>query len=184
MMCKLFLFFALLLSVLEPLLGRPLIHSAEMTYGRPGKCSHLLSFTHAKVQQVICYISCSPVVLVEEEQGVSPDDLSYSKQAYLSQGAAGFGYPSLITGDISSDGQRFISICSSLKLAVKPQGNFDLCFPVLFKYHTAMKDNLSILTQFVVQVLLEKPLSSRFLGGRKQYRKRGGNTECFWKYCV
>lgn len=126
MMCKLFLFFALLLSVLEPLLGRPLIHSAEMTYGRPGKCSHLLSFTQAKVQQVICYISCSPVVLVEEEQVVSPDDLSYSKQAYLSQGAAGFGYPALITGDISSDGQRFISICSSLKLAVKPQGNFDL----------------------------------------------------------
>uniref|UniRef100_A0A9J7ZLH3 Urotensin 2, beta n=1 Tax=Cyprinus carpio carpio TaxID=630221 RepID=A0A9J7ZLH3_CYPCA len=124
MMCKLFLFFALLLSVLEPLLGHPLIHSAEMTYTRP--------------------------VLVEEEQVVSPDDLSYSKQAYLSQGAAGFGYPSLITGDISSDGERFISISSSLKLAV----------------------------------LLEKPLLSRFLGGRKQYRKRGGNTECFWKYCV
>ncbi|XP_052466559.1 prepro-urotensin II-beta-like [Carassius gibelio] len=154
-------------NVLEPLLGRPLIHSAEMTYGRPGKCSHLLSFTQAKVQQVICYISCSPVVLVEEEQVVSPDDLSYSRQAYLSQGAAGFGYPSLITGDISSDGQRFISICSSLKLAVSEQ-----------------LDSSRVEMQKNVQVLLEKPLSSRFLGGRKQYRKRGGNTECFWKYCV
>uniref|UniRef100_A0A8C1A4E4 Urotensin 2, beta n=2 Tax=Cyprinus carpio TaxID=7962 RepID=A0A8C1A4E4_CYPCA len=125
MMCKLFLFFALLLSVLEPLLGHPLIHSAEMTYTRP--------------------------VLVEEEQVVSPDDLSYSKQAYLSQGAAGFGYPSLITGDISSDGLRTAGFVPS---------------------------------QAAKEVLLEKPLLSRFLGGRKQYRKRGGNTECFWKYCV
>ncbi len=49
--------------------------------------------------------SCSPVVLVEEEQVVSPEDLSYSEQAYLSQGGVGFGYPSRITGDISSDGE-------------------------------------------------------------------------------
>ncbi|XP_016296976.1 prepro-urotensin II-beta-like [Sinocyclocheilus anshuiensis] len=124
MMCKLFLFFALLLSVLEPLLGHPLIHSAEMTYARP--------------------------VLVEEEQVVSPDDPSYSKQAYLSQGAAGFGYPSLFTGDISSDGLKTAGFVPS---------------------------------QAAKEVLLEKPLS-RFLGGRKQYRKRGSNTECFWKYCV
>lgn len=45
MMCKLFLFFALLLAVLEPLLGHPLIHSAEMTYARPGKCSNSLSLS-------------------------------------------------------------------------------------------------------------------------------------------
>lgn len=45
MMCKLFLFFALLLTVLEPLLGHPLVHPAEMSYTRPGK-SHVLSFTH------------------------------------------------------------------------------------------------------------------------------------------
>ncbi|XP_016422389.1 prepro-urotensin II-beta-like [Sinocyclocheilus rhinocerous] len=125
MMCKLFLFSALLLSVLEPLLGHPLIHSAEMTYARP--------------------------VLVEEEQVVSPDDLSYSKQAYLSQGAAGFGYPSLFTGDISSDGLKTAGFVPS---------------------------------QAAKEVLLEKPLLSRFLGGRKQYRKRGSSTECFWKYCV
>ncbi|KAK9966836.1 hypothetical protein ABG768_003925 [Culter alburnus] len=128
MMCKLFLFFALLLIILEPLLGHPGVHPAEMTYARP--------------------------VLVEEEQVVSPEDLSYSEQAYLSQGAAGFGYPSLITGDISSDGLRTAGFVPS---------------------------------QAVKEVLLEKPLLnplSRFLGGRKQYRKRGSNTECFWKYCV
>ncbi|KAK7119104.1 hypothetical protein R3I94_021072 [Phoxinus phoxinus] len=128
MMCKLFLFFALLLTVLEPLLGHPVVHPAEMSYTRP--------------------------VLVEEEQAVSPEDLSYSEQAYLSQGAAGFGYPSLITGDISSDGLKTAGFVPS---------------------------------QAVKDVLLEKQLLnplSRFLGVRKQYRKRGSNTECFWKYCV
>ncbi|XP_066546605.1 prepro-urotensin II-beta [Amia ocellicauda] len=40
----------------------------------------------------------------------------------------------------------------------------------------------------VKEVLMEKqgrmsPLS-RFLGNRKQYRKRGNTSECFWKYCV
>ncbi|KAG1950129.1 prepro-urotensin II-beta [Pimephales promelas] len=128
MMCKLFLFFALLLTVLEPLLGHPVVHPAEMSFTRP--------------------------VLVEEEQAVSPEDLSYSEQAYLSQGAAGFGYPSLITGDISSDGLRTAGFVPS---------------------------------QAVKDVLLEKQLLnplSRFLGGRKQNRKRGSNTECFWKYCV
>lgn len=56
-------------------------------------------------------ISCSSVVLVEEEQAVSPEDLSYSEQAYLSQGAVGFGYPpSLITGDISSDGELLLLV--------------------------------------------------------------------------
>lgn len=55
-------------------------------------------------------MSYSSVVLVEEEQAVSPEDLSYSEQAYLSQGAAGFGYPSLITGDISSDGELLLLV--------------------------------------------------------------------------
>ncbi|XP_051966800.1 prepro-urotensin II-beta [Xyrauchen texanus] len=116
MLCKLILFFALLLAVLEPLLGHPLD-----TYARP--------------------------VLVEEEQVVSPEDQSYFEQAYL-------GYPSLITGDISSDALRTAGFVPS---------------------------------QAVKEVLLGKPLLnplSRFLGNRKQYRKRGSNTECFWKYCV
>ncbi|XP_067287369.1 prepro-urotensin II-beta isoform X1 [Pseudorasbora parva] len=103
----------------------------------------------------VCYLSgVSSAVLVEEEQALSPEDLSYSEQAYLSQSAAGFGYPSLVTGDISSDGLRTAGFVPS---------------------------------QAVKEVLLEKPLLnplSRFLGGRKQYRKRGSNTECFWKYCV
>ncbi|XP_051529494.1 prepro-urotensin II-beta-like [Myxocyprinus asiaticus] len=116
MLCKLILFFALLLVVLEPLLGHPVD-----TYARP--------------------------VLVEEEQVVSPEDLSYSEQAYL-------GYPSLITGDIIHDGLRTAGFVPS---------------------------------QAVKEVFLEKPFLNplrHFLGNRKQYRKRGSNTECFWKYCV
>ncbi|XP_025757655.1 urotensin-2-like isoform X4 [Oreochromis niloticus] len=38
------------------------------------------------------------------------------------------------------------------------------------------------------EVLLEKQSLlnpfSHALGIRKQFRKRGGNSECFWKYCV
>ncbi|KAM6929199.1 urotensin-2-like [Lycodopsis pacificus] len=38
------------------------------------------------------------------------------------------------------------------------------------------------------EVLLEKQSLlnpfSRVLGIRKQFRKRAGNSECFWKYCV
>nr|XP_021335250.1 prepro-urotensin II-beta isoform X1 [Danio rerio] len=83
MMWKLLLLFALLLTVLEPLLGHPVVQSAEMSFGRPGLRT------------------------------------------------AGF-----------------------------------------------------VPSQAVKEALLEKPLWSRFLGSRKQYHKRGSNTECFWKYCV
>uniref|UniRef100_A0A3B4C6M7 Urotensin 2, alpha n=1 Tax=Pygocentrus nattereri TaxID=42514 RepID=A0A3B4C6M7_PYGNA len=119
MLCKLLLSCALLLTALEPLLGHPIAHSADiMSYAGP--------------------------VSVEEDQLVSPEELSYSDQVYLSQ-----GYPALLTGDISREG-------------IQSSG-------------------------LVLQVMLEKPLLnplSQFLGGRKQYRKRGSNTECFWKYCV
>ncbi|TRY87638.1 hypothetical protein DNTS_009338, partial [Danionella cerebrum] len=124
MMWKLLLLFTLLLTVLEPLLSHPVVSSPEMNYGRP--------------------------VVAEEQQLLSPEDLSFSEQ-FLSQDAAGFGFPSLIPGEISTDDLRTAGFVPS---------------------------------QAVKEVLLEKPLLSRFLGGRKQFRKRGSNTECFWKYCV
>ncbi|XP_072522444.1 prepro-urotensin II-beta [Salminus brasiliensis] len=124
MLCKLLLSCALLLTVLEPLLGHPITHSADiMSYTGP--------------------------VLVEEDQLVSPEELSYSDQAHLSQ-----AYPALLTGDLNREGLRTASFVPS---------------------------------QAVKEVLLEKPLLnplSHFLGGRKQYQKRGSNTDCFWKYCV
>ncbi|KAI7795201.1 prepro-urotensin II-beta [Triplophysa rosa] len=128
MICKLHLCVAVLLTALEVMLGHPVVQTGDMTYGRP--------------------------VLVEDDQVVSPEDLSYSEQAFLSQGSAGFGYPSIITGDLGRDGLRTAGF---------------------------------VPRQAVKEVLLEKQLMnplSRFLGGRKQYHKRGSNSECFWKYCV
>ncbi|XP_036415204.1 prepro-urotensin II-beta [Colossoma macropomum] len=124
MLCKLLLSCALLLAALEPLLGHPIAHSADiMSYAGP--------------------------VSIEEDQLVSPEELSYSDQLYLSN-----GYPALLTGDINREGLKTASFIPS---------------------------------QSVKDVMLEKPLLnplSHVLGGRKQYRKRGSNTECFWKYCV
>ncbi|KAI4904833.1 hypothetical protein NFI96_002907 [Prochilodus magdalenae] len=124
MLCKLLLSSALLLAVLEPLLGHPVAHSADiMSYTGP--------------------------VSIEEDQLVSPEDLSYSDQVYFSQ-----GYPALLTGDNNREGLRTASFLPS---------------------------------QTVKEVMLGKPLLnplSHFLGVRKQYRKRGSNSECFWKYCV
>jgi len=54
MMCKLFLFFALLLTVLEPLLGHPVVHPAEMSFTRPGK-----SLSHTLIQQPESHVSLS-----------------------------------------------------------------------------------------------------------------------------
>ncbi|XP_017305638.1 prepro-urotensin II-beta [Ictalurus punctatus] len=90
----------------------------------------------------------------EEEQVLSPDEMSYSEQAFLSQGSAGIGFPSFLAGD-------------NIREALRTAG--------------------FVPRQVVKEALTEKPWLdplSRFLGGRKQYRKRGGNSECFWKYCV
>ena len=50
------------------------------------------------------------------------------------------------------------------------------------------KKCLPLLLYPVSQVLLEKQSLlnpfSHVLGIRKQFRKRAGNSECFWKYCV
>ncbi|XP_062842768.1 prepro-urotensin II-beta isoform X2 [Trichomycterus rosablanca] len=95
-----------------------------------------------------------PGPVSEEEQLMSPGERTYSEQAHLSEGMEGLAYPSLFTGDVNREGLR--------------SGDF-------------------VPSQLVKEVLLEKPFLnqlSRFLGGRKQYRKRAGNTECFWKYCV
>ncbi|XP_060714725.1 prepro-urotensin II-beta [Tachysurus vachellii] len=126
MLCKAVLSCALLLATLEPLLTHPITQLAGMSYTRP---------------------------VSEEEQAMSPDEMSYS-EAFVSQGSAGIGFPSFHTRDNSREALRAAAFVPN---------------------------------QVVKETLIEKPwlnpLSS-FLGGRKQYRKRGGNSECFWKYCV
>ncbi|XP_018614097.1 prepro-urotensin II-beta [Scleropages formosus] len=94
-------------------------------------------------------------VSAEEGPALSVDEPSLSDQAYLSQSGTALGYPTLLARELSRDGLRTAGF-----------------FP-----REALKE-----------VLLEKqsrlnPLI-RFLGTRKQYRKRGNTSECFWKYCV
>ncbi|KAM9444125.1 prepro-urotensin II-beta [Clarias gariepinus] len=113
---------ALLLMVLEPLLTLPITQLADMSYTGP---------------------------VSEEEQMMSPDETSYSEQAFMSPGSAGIGFPSFLIGDKSREALRT--------------------------------------SQFIKEALKEKPWLNRlshFLVGRKQYHKREGNSECFWKYCV
>ncbi|XP_062401683.1 prepro-urotensin II-beta [Sardina pilchardus] len=91
----------------------------------------------------------------EEDRLVGRDKLDLTDGAYLSLETPGFGYPSLFTGEINRD--------DSLQTAGFAPG------------------------QAGKEVLMERPVLnplSRFLGSRRQYRKRGSNTECFWKYCV
>ncbi|XP_040009388.1 prepro-urotensin II-beta-like [Xiphias gladius] len=91
-----------------------------------------------------------------EDRGVGAlDDLSLSEQTFPPQGGAGLRYSTLISGETNRDGVRTTGLL--------PRG---------------MKR----------EVLLEKqsllnPFSHVF-GIRKQFRKREGNSECFWKYCV
>ncbi|XP_041713852.1 urotensin-2-like [Coregonus clupeaformis] len=85
----------------------------------------------------------------------SPDELNFSEQTYLPQSGPGLRYSSLLSGELSRDG---LSVAGLLPRQMK------------------------------TDVLLEKQSHlnpfSRFFGIRKQFRKRGGNSECFWKYCV
>ncbi|XP_074538278.1 urotensin-2-like [Halichoeres trimaculatus] len=91
-----------------------------------------------------------------EERGVSSlDDLSLSEQTFPLQDGAGLRYPALMSGEINRDGARATGL-----------------FPRGMK-REALMEKQSLLNPF-----------SHVLGIRKQFRKRGGNSECFWKYCV
>ncbi|XP_060913260.1 urotensin-2-like [Labrus mixtus] len=90
-----------------------------------------------------------------EERGVSSlDDLSLSEQTFPLQDAS-FRYPTLMSAEINRDGSRTSGLL--------PRG----------MKREVLLEKQSLLNPF-----------SRVLGIRKQFRKRGGNSECFWKYCV
>uniref|UniRef100_A0A674BMU2 Urotensin 2, alpha n=1 Tax=Salmo trutta TaxID=8032 RepID=A0A674BMU2_SALTR len=130
-MCNLLLSWTFLLVASGSLLAHPITDSAEMSYLGP--------------------------VSLEDGGAGSPDELSFSEQTYLPQSGPGLRYSSLLSGDLSRDGE----ITQTTGLLPR---------------------------QMKTDVLLEKQshLSpvSRFFGIRKPFRKRGGNSECFWKYCV
>ncbi|XP_042347055.1 urotensin-2-like [Plectropomus leopardus] len=67
----------------------------------------------------------------------------------------GLRYSSLISGEFNRDGVRTTGLL--------PRG----------MKRDVLLEKQSLLNPF-----------SHMLGIRKQFRKRSGNTECFWKYCV
>ncbi|XP_060930282.1 urotensin-2-like [Limanda limanda] len=91
-----------------------------------------------------------------EDRGVaSLDDLSLSEQNYPPQDGAGLRYATLISGEINRDGVRTTGL-----------------FPRGMKREVLLEKQ-SLLNPF-----------SHVFGIRKQFRKRAGTSECFWKYCV
>uniref|UniRef100_H3C1P4 Urotensin 2 n=1 Tax=Tetraodon nigroviridis TaxID=99883 RepID=H3C1P4_TETNG len=67
----------------------------------------------------------------------------------------GYGYSTLLLGESSRDGMRTSGLL--------PRGT----------KKEVLQEKQSLLNPF-----------SHVLGIRKQFRKRHGNDECFWKYCV
>uniref|UniRef100_A0A673WJP0 Urotensin 2, beta n=1 Tax=Salmo trutta TaxID=8032 RepID=A0A673WJP0_SALTR len=128
MQCKCFLSCVLLLTAAGPLLTHPVSHSNEMSY--TGTAS------------------------VEEDQVVSPEELSLSDHTYRFHSAPGLG----------------ISTLSSYQL--------------LFLSHSLSTTSfLSLaLSQVLLETPALSP-QPHFLGSRREYRKRT-TPECFWKYCV
>ncbi|KAF7664174.1 hypothetical protein LDENG_00185690 [Lucifuga dentata] len=90
-----------------------------------------------------------------EDRGIGVlEDMSLSEQTFPPQDG-GVRYSTLMSGEINRDGVRTTGLL--------PRG---------------MKREVLLQKQS-----LPNPFS-HLLGIRKQFRKRGGNSECFWKYCV
>ncbi|XP_061590738.1 urotensin-2-like [Cololabis saira] len=125
------------------------------------KCQHLISW--AFVLMASGPLLAHPITESAEMPYPGPvsgedrgmDDLSLSEQLYPPQDGAGLRYSSLISGEVNRDGFRSTSLL--------PRG----------MKREVLLEKQSLLSPF-----------SRMLGLRKQFRKRAGNSECFWKYCV
>ncbi|XP_041859706.1 urotensin-2-like [Melanotaenia boesemani] len=128
------------------------------------KCNHLFSW--AFVLMASGPLLAHPItesaempypgpVSVEDRGMDTLDDLSLSEQTFPPQDAAGLRYSTLISGEINRNGVRQTSL---LPRGIKRE---------------VLLEKQSLLNPF-----------SHMLGIRKQFRKRTGNSECFWKYCV
>ncbi|XP_042265900.1 urotensin-2-like [Thunnus albacares] len=128
------------------------------------KCNHLLSWAFLLVASgpLLAHPLTEsaempyPGPVSVEDRGVEPlDDLTLSEQTFPPQDGAGLRYSALISGEINRDGVRTTGLL--------PRG----------MKREVLLEKQSLLNPF-----------SRVLGIRKQFRKRAGNSECFWKYCV
>ncbi|XP_006794250.1 urotensin-2-like [Neolamprologus brichardi] len=123
------------------------------------KCNHLLSWAFVLV-------ASSPLLahpITESAEMPYPGSVSAEIRGISSlddlplseQDGTGLRYSTLISGEINRDGVRTTGL---LPRGLKRQ---------------VLLEKQSLLNPF-----------SHALGIRKQFRKRGGNSECFWKYCV
>ncbi|CAI5648189.1 urotensin-2-like isoform X2 [Oreochromis niloticus] len=123
------------------------------------KCNHLLSWAFVLV-------ASSPLLahpITESAEMPYPGPVSAEDRGISSlddlplseQDGAGLRYSTLISGEINRDGVRTTGLL--------PRG----------LKREVLLEKQSLLNPF-----------SHALGIRKQFRKRGGNSECFWKYCV
>ncbi|XP_035513203.1 urotensin-2-like [Morone saxatilis] len=129
------------------------------------KCNHLLSWAFLLVASGPALLAHPitesaempyPGPVSAEDRGVGGlDDLSLSEQTFPLQDGAGLRYSTLISGEINRDGVRTTGLL--------PRG----------MKREVLLEKQSLLNPF-----------SHVLGIRKQFRKRAGNSECFWKYCV
>ncbi|XP_071750755.1 urotensin-2-like [Centroberyx gerrardi] len=123
------------------------------------KCNQLLSWTFLLVASGP--ILAHPITDSAEmpySGPVSVEDrggLDELSLAEQTQDGAGLRYSTLMSGELSRDGVRTAGLL--------PRG----------MKREVLLEKQSLLNPF-----------SHFLGIRKQFRKRGGNSECFWKYCV
>ncbi|XP_007560810.2 prepro-urotensin II-beta [Poecilia formosa] len=128
------------------------------------KCSHLFSWAFVLVASGT--LLAHPITESAEmpypgpasvEDGVigTLDDESLPEQTFIPQDGAALRYSTFISGEVNRDGVRTTNLV--------PRG---------------VKREVLLEKQGLL-----KPYS-RLLGIRKQLRKRNGNSECFWKYCV
>uniref|UniRef100_A0A3B4VM86 Urotensin 2, alpha n=1 Tax=Seriola dumerili TaxID=41447 RepID=A0A3B4VM86_SERDU len=148
------------------------------------KCNHLLSWAFLLVASgpLLAHpITESaempyPGPVSVEDRGVNTlDDLSLSEQAFPPQDGAGLRYSTLISGEINRDGKKhahFINVANWLMLYFLSGVRTTGLLPRGMR-REALLEKQSLLNPF-----------SRVFGIRKQFRKRAGNSECFWKYCV
>ncbi|XP_054602314.1 urotensin-2 [Nothobranchius furzeri] len=126
------------------------------------KCSHLLCWAFLLLASgpllahPITESAEMPYQGASEDQGIDTlGHLSLSEQTFPLHEGAGLRYSTFISGEVNQDGVGNTSL--------QPRGI----------KRQVLLDKQSLLNPF-----------SHMLATRKQFRKRDGNSECFWKYCV
>ncbi|CAL8319301.1 unnamed protein product [Merluccius merluccius] len=174
-MCSQILPWALLLVAPGPLWAHPITDSAEMPYSGPvsaedrgvGSLDELLLSEPTSSSRVMMCSQILPWALLL----VAPGPL----WAHPITDSAEMPY----SGPVSAE-DRGVGSLDELLLS---EPTFPQQDAAGLRYAALLSSELSRDGFMSEKQSLLNPFS-RFLGMKKTLRKRGGNTECFWKYCV